>query len=271
MSRAPLLVALLVVLAGCGALPGGDAQADREPYGVDEPVDPPSGPPGFSADGLEDPAALWAAHEETLADRSYAVRGERELTYENGTVYRAVEYATLLDRGDDRGYTREAWRGTDVDDGDAVETERWTDDRGVVVRERFANGSVEYREGTGFALASNERRLRAILSVVEDPDVMVAEDGTYVIEASEASAASIVADEPFHAEIRVHEAGVVEYAELEGTVDYDGERLRISERVGIDAVDGTTVVAPDWVDEARAAPAEGSADEDEGEGEPRGD
>lgn len=70
-----LLVALAVVLAGCpGAVPGGT------------PTPEPEYPPGVTAAGVTDPAALADAHGDALENTSYTLVSNRTIRYTNGTL-----------------------------------------------------------------------------------------------------------------------------------------------------------------------------------------
>jgi hypothetical protein len=96
---APVALAGLLVLAGCGGLGatggaggegGNDADATLTP--VDVPGDPssrsslPDLPPGITPGGVEDPFALARAHTVALEGRSYTVRSVVTLRHPNGTL-----------------------------------------------------------------------------------------------------------------------------------------------------------------------------------------
>jgi len=83
-----VLVALMLALAGCSGV-AGDA-VDREPYSVDEPIEPEANPgigtggpgPGIGTDWQQ----VWQTHVSTLEAGSYERVVERTVTDENGTV-----------------------------------------------------------------------------------------------------------------------------------------------------------------------------------------
>lgn len=69
--RAAVLLAVLAVLAGCAALPGGDDATPGPTPGATATPTPTPRPIGLSASGVTDPYQLRAAHVRVLADQSY--------------------------------------------------------------------------------------------------------------------------------------------------------------------------------------------------------
>lgn len=87
----PLLVALGVVVAGCGGVLS--QPTPTEPTTPAPVPTPPSTPtpapvlaPGLTANGIHDKHELVAAHSAVLANTSYTVRSSEVHTYANGTV-----------------------------------------------------------------------------------------------------------------------------------------------------------------------------------------
>lgn len=133
----PVVVAAVVVLAGCGALggtagdaggPGTDATATLTPVPVPEVTETPvTLPPGVTGANVTDATALVDSHFEALAGRSYTLRvhvvvdgarSERHLRVETDTrYYRADRLAdpwgnTTQFADDGTLYTRDQYRGT---------------------------------------------------------------------------------------------------------------------------------------------------------------
>lgn len=146
---ASLLLAALVVLAGCAASAGqtastagvGTTTARTEP--TDETATTTTAtttadlPPGVNATGLEDPAALVAAHRSALADTGFAFRFRANVSVgpaSQWTVQRGTVEAGLSPLVVHSASVREL-------DGDLERTvtDLWADERTVVVRYRRAN------------------------------------------------------------------------------------------------------------------------------------
>jgi len=98
--RVLFFVGFLVVLAGCGALPGGLASETSTPtltpVPVTEPPDTPTEtetstrvdlPPGVGGDGAVNLTRLVAAHEAFVADRSYAWQYRHRLSSDATDAY----------------------------------------------------------------------------------------------------------------------------------------------------------------------------------------
>jgi hypothetical protein len=99
MGRLPGLLAVLVVLAGCGAGPFATPEPTVTPVPVPE-GDRGSLAPGVSDEGVERPGVLAAAHADALTNRSYRLVTSRTVRYENGTLRERLrlELALSADR-----------------------------------------------------------------------------------------------------------------------------------------------------------------------------
>jgi len=128
-----VLVALLIVLAGCNAFGGTDSpteSATSVPTVRSTPTEAPdspstsageetttgtpgvgSYPPGVSADGISAPFSLASAHAGALENRSYTVRTAYEIRYQNGTVYAGDSITATVGPGDDTYRYRRTVRG----------------------------------------------------------------------------------------------------------------------------------------------------------------
>ena len=94
---APVALAGLLVLAGCGGIGSDGAGGSADAEATLTPVAVPGGtassrppvadlPPGVTRDGVEDPFALAWAHTGTLEGRSYTVRSVLTVRHPNGTL-----------------------------------------------------------------------------------------------------------------------------------------------------------------------------------------
>lgn len=84
MNRAAL-VCLLVLLAGCNALPGTGGNPTERLTAAPLPTDTARAP-GLSPDGVEAPERIGSAHEEALRNESYTLYSNRTVRYANGTL-----------------------------------------------------------------------------------------------------------------------------------------------------------------------------------------
>lgn len=195
MSRtAVLAVALLLVLAGCGGFSGdgatdADATTLPEETTVESTDDPP---PGLSESGVTDAAALAAAHEAALVDRSYTYDREVRIVAENGTELGRWHQRAQV--GADRAEFNYSQTGEGVSvSGRTVESVRvyangsvtlWDEDP-----ESDDGGEFRRESGPGFAETtfSNDRLLADVLNASETSVEAVERDGRtwYRVEAAD--------------------------------------------------------------------------------------
>lgn len=161
-SRRLLLVAALVVVAGCSSPASaptgtGTGTATATATAAPVPTDRPSAflAPGVTPRGVVDPVALARAHRQTLGRTSVTVHVEESHRYANGTLrWRR----TATQRVDARGRTvrshyvgefEGAGRGSGLLSGfvrfpDATRVERYTVGDGAYHRYRFPSGDTWY-------------------------------------------------------------------------------------------------------------------------------
>lgn len=213
MSRA-LVLALVVVLAGCSGLAGlsGDGPAATDTVATPAPVptdEPVAYPPGVSASGVN-ATALGAAHERALRGASYRWQfdaREARPEFSLGTVY--VGPRVTVEASGPRRYAVVRSEVTERGGGLAVET--WE-------RTRFASGDrVRFRDANGSwsrGLARNDTALGSRLAgdyvarflAVENASVELLDNGTAVVHGDTALA---VDGGSYTVTARVGPAGVV--------------------------------------------------------------
>lgn len=267
-----LVVALLVLLAGCSGFAGGNADEARtvnpalrgtvSPTPTPTPV--PDYPPGVSAAGV-DAWVLSNAHDRAVEDAGATVRTNRTITGPNGTTLATVRSEAALDG--------ERVASGFVTGGAAPERvgvpgfdfALWSDGTETAVRRTRTDGSVEYTRFPGQpseALVSPGTGQSAVYRVLADVDAEVA--GTAVVDGERRFVLraehdvveriggptllnySLVASVDERGVVRSYRVRYEERREGVGLVTID-ETLRVA-RLG-----NTTVERPAWVEDPRRA------------------
>lgn len=284
--RLGVVVAVLVVLAGCSSPPSGGDTAT--PTAVDVPDDPP---PGVDTLGVRDANALAAAHSRALENASsYTFERTHVERWANGTVRsRYDESLAYVQTADRFHYVRSvAGAGDRVRGLRSGRYERWSN--GSVAVERFAPPDGESsarilttvqgefaRIDRPVAVETTQSQTLYSLFVVSNGTDVRRVDGSYRIEAYDVnprsavnlapptgvrrSAASDVHDVSFV--VLARPDGLVTAFELRYTASVAGDVVTVTRRVQYDDVGATTVPRPDWVERLveRCVAAGGSPDD----------
>ena len=148
---AVIVVATLVVLAGCSAVFDGGSADESTPtitpmaVPTDEPTPTPAPQfaPGLSARGIENPASLVRAHRSALDGESFVVRTNTTRLAANGSV---VSTSTTVVRAAPPGrgfeYVAEQSGSATSPPAPVVRFEGWSDGEDVFVRRTYANGTT---------------------------------------------------------------------------------------------------------------------------------
>ncbi|WP_276299229.1 DUF7537 family lipoprotein [Halorussus lipolyticus] len=182
----PICVCVLVVLAGCNALPG-SGQPEVEATTEEQPETTTGGPSpiedalprGLSASGVTDASEFAAAHEEALAGQSYTYDREVRVVADDGTELGRWSQHTQV--GSDRLRFNHTQTGTGVSvAGVAIDDTRIYTNGSVT----FWNASVYnrgYRRQSGRGFAENtfnsEQLLADVLNASETTVSAVERDG----------------------------------------------------------------------------------------------
>lgn len=277
-------VVALLVLAGCSSGFGSD-RPDRDPYGVDDPVDVSTGDservlPGLTNDELEDVNELREAHRGVLGNRSYRVYTRTDYTSENGSTSYALEQQEHIDYGSRKFYVHSEERGAypgirrpatadDLDENRTIEL--WIDRDHHLQRTEFENGTVSYDDEIRSSLTSGESRIFRTLHSIEESSVgsaTIEGDEYYLIQGkSNDQYWHGTTNQSVSATVYVHESGLVRHYRLEGDILVDGEELRVREEVTLYDGGETSVEPPGWYEEAiddrSSGTGEGGTDEEE--------
>lgn len=281
MSRlAVALVALLVVMAGCSGLSGGNSPPDREPYGVDEQVNTPVEEepeellPGLTTEGVTNVREIRETHSETIGNRTYTIEYRHEyVVEENNKTFRQWSNMTIYIDPEAETVRQVNHRQIEADSPTADEPnmtiDQWFGEQ-QVTRTEFENGTVEYTPRRS-ARTGREQISRAegplFSPLGSDVETTVAgavdaEDGTYyVINGSEHASGD---DTKYGQDNRtvdmqgfIREDGLVRQTAVEDElVTEDGRRTAITQTTEITAIDNTTVERPDWYEDALEAQPE---------------
>ncbi|MFP8958928.1 hypothetical protein ACLI4Y_19705 [Natrialbaceae archaeon A-CW3] len=251
------IVALVVLLAGCGTFGSVGDDSDRDPYGVDNTTSPEL-LPGLTENEVTNHRALLENHAETLSNRSYTLEQTTTRTYPNGTVsYKLTETMAVKADGTARVELTEGM-ADEADDTTLVEHrvgEVWGTEKEVLTNTAVNRSDEEppafYRQArTKNHFTAFESMERGV-SAMDNISVATESEGEtrYVLESAESS--------PYQYDnaslyMVVNEDGYVEsyrfvYEELVGN-----ETMTIVTEVTIDRVDEEILVErPEWVSEAR--------------------
>jgi hypothetical protein len=184
-----VLVAALVVLAGCSGVLGGGGSNDVEtvtpaPVPTDEPTPTPVPQlaPGVTGQGIENPSALVAASESFFENQTFTARLNFTRVASNGSVLaRSLGTLRAGPAGEGYRYVSERNGGSALTNTstDPVRTEVWWDGERFFVKSTYSNGTTAYRRlpvddgqtGYGFAIGG----LPGTLESLGTNDTVVAE------------------------------------------------------------------------------------------------
>ena len=263
--RRYVLLVVLVVLAGCSGV--ADDSPDRDPYSVDDVVDPDASngstfPPGLGADGLEDDRAVLEAHADELADESYSIHVTATVTGAEGSEVFVIDHWTFHEPD------RDGWHVIEDRDGEPVSavthTPLGTDagelriDHWDLEGERFqrleAGDRSERLEGVRWEIRPGGQRVESGLAAIGESTVETRTfdgEGYYEVDGETPTPESPYRDDGFDATVYVTSDGLVEYYEIEGTILEDGEELTVHKELTVYDIGETSLEEPAWVGDAR--------------------
>ena len=148
-----ILIAVLVVLAGCSGVLGGSGEPTETLTPAAVPTDEPTPTPvpqlapGVTEQGIENGSALVAAHGSFLQNRSFTMRSNSTLLASNGSVlFRETGtlragpsgegFYVIFEENSSYGYPNSgAW---------PVRTEGWSNGEQAFVKRTYTNGTTTY-------------------------------------------------------------------------------------------------------------------------------
>lgn len=259
-----VLLSVMLILAGCNSAPGGGNQPPSTVANDTTTETPIEGeyPPGLSASGVTDAEAFAAAHEESLANRSYTYTREATVTAVNGSqLGNWTEYAQV---GPERLRFNNTQTGTGVNvAGHAIDDIRIYTNGSVTLID--ADGSDDYRRKAGRGFAANTFSSASFLvdafNTTETSVTTVERDGQtwYRVTAAPENETFTYRYPDETVEIRATDLSTTALVSPSGLVtnfthEYDFERGSVSGHrtmeIRYSAVGETTVERPSWYDEA---------------------
>lgn len=260
-SVGPLVVALTLLLAGCGGVVSSPATETPSVTPVEVPTTTHQPDrfvaPGMTAERLVDPAALQRSHAATLANSSHTFREVVTRRAANGTLL--GRYVTFVARN-----------GTTVRyrfDGDrrAEEDGPWPVDRYVtgerVYTARTNGSATTYATGvvseTGRRVplspadyAASMTRVFGLLPIQVEETVRSGDRTRYYLETADPRDVPPLRNATFVG--AVTPAGVIDDYRVSYEVEREGRPVTVTVTVSIDDLGRATVERPDWYDRAVA-------------------
>lgn len=246
---ATVLLALVVVLAGCG---GGDPTPTETPTATVHPF--ADGPPGIDETGVTDVDALMAAHNASLDGQSVTVDLGFHLTV-NGSGEEVSLHAKVVPDSD-RGWIR----FESGDDHGTYYTEGTTTYYREVVDANARYGTIADTLAipeTGTPRFGTDDRIRTALESADwEPVGTVERDGRtlYELEATDVEVPGVNASDGTTVEasgrLLVDRDGVIHHLEVDTTVEDAEETVQYGLRVSLSDIGSTSVDRPDWYDNA---------------------
>lgn len=275
MGMRSLVVALLLVLAGCGspAAPAPDpGTATVTPAPVPAGTPPPGAEalaPGLAEDGVFDAGRLAAAHAEALAGRSFTLV-RTDARYTDGTLRQrdrsVLRYAAGgerfrydLDQTDRREGANETARIERYADGERVYVAVTRGNTTSYDLLRASDGSTYAPTRVFPANATNERGLARLFVLIDTE--MIGEwtvDGRTVYRLRTVGSQSVPPLRNTTFEANVSETGLVRSYSLEYDVMRSGTSVRVVASTTYRALDETTVTEPPWLERAKEAVRRGT-------------
>jgi hypothetical protein len=169
-----MLVAVLVVLAGCSGVFGGGGEPTETVTPAAVPTDEPTPTPvpqlapGITGEGIENRGALLNAHGSLLQNTSFTTTSNTTTVAENGSVL--VQWTSTLRAGPDgEGFYSVSERNGSYEyptGAIPVRTEGWSDGERVFLQRTYANGTTTHErlrndaEELRYNLAQGELQFR---------------------------------------------------------------------------------------------------------------
>lgn len=137
-----LLIAALLMSAGCTALLPSDGERTATLTPASVPPEPLTLAPGVTANGVVNATVLGIAHNNTLIGRSYTVHHDLVVRYPNGTVHRGFHAVTQVEANQMRIRTTVTHIGEHKNG--LKRKAYWVDEERIVIAKTYEDGMSIY-------------------------------------------------------------------------------------------------------------------------------
>ncbi|MFP9060205.1 hypothetical protein ACLI4R_06700 [Natrialbaceae archaeon A-chndr2] len=237
---ATIVVALVLVLAGCG---GADVTDDREPYGVDSETDPEP-VPGLTTSGVTNASALQDAHFDALETMSFRYNATVVRADANGSVtFERTETHTIASLGSSATGETTSVEHTEAG-ADRTTLNWWLEDGTVHLHQHAGNETTAWTdESLEFTDLATTPDLEAAYDSI---DTITESDGgdRYVLEGENVDIGAIT---NATVTVVVHAEGYVESYRLEGVSHNESVTIRIT----LEPIEGGELEEPAWLERAK--------------------
>lgn len=265
MVRQAAVIALLVLLVGCGGSPGANpVDGTLSPAPVPATATPAPHQqvlaPGLTGTGVTDPGRLAGAHRNALDGRSFTLIENRTVEGPNATVAASSRRLRVTEGWSRYDYVRVAESATDYPiSAYRQRLEAWYDGHRVYFR-GVRNGEIMFSYQRGNTLGDMTRVDRLlVLYTTFKTRVLETDEGYRVMGTNPADPATLDVPPPltnsrnatFVADVGAE--GLVSHYQLTYEATFKGRQVRVTRSVHFEAVGETAVEAPDWYERARNA------------------
>lgn len=231
-----LAVAMVVVLAGCGSAD----VVDREPYDVDDEIDPEM-LPGLTAGGVTDAQALAQAHDDALETTAYRQTATAVKETENGSLEWRSEHRKTVAAGGSPALGEDTFTAFEANESVRTTLSWWIDGEETAHLRENRSGSVDQWSDDSLTHhdLGSEPDLEAAYAAVETVETVTRDGETrFVLRAEDAEIGTV---ENVSLELILDPDGLVE------TYVYDAPTLTITYTA--EPLGTTDLEEPGWVAE----------------------
>lgn len=252
-----LLVAGVVLLAGCGAAVGSDPPPRDTVTAVPVPTTGEDYPPGIDEAGVS-PSSVAAAHDRALDGTSFTFVRRHRVVAANGTVWTTDRERRVAADGTYAGRSNRTASEPPLQRVPPVRFAYWTNGTATAYYRESSRGpgSYAWSDGTPPVVdVTGSRTVERLFGAVE-PSVVERQEGVVLVGSSDRLPAALspplglANPRDVSLTARVASDGVVTRWRLVYEATVDGRTVRVVRDARVTAVGETTVERPAWIDTA---------------------